>query len=80
MPHVPKKIPFPKHVDYLCYTPDEYERIKDESVIIMDALGDSVEFVTRGEGRQGDLASLRNDLELSTIGAGQECPAYQVVR
>ena len=40
-----KGIPFPKHVDYLCYTPDEYERIKDESSIIMDALDDSVELL-----------------------------------
>jgi len=48
MPCVLKKVPFVKHVDYLCYTPDEYERIKDESVIIMDALENSMELV-RGE-------------------------------
>ena len=46
MPYVLRKVPFVKHVDYLCYTPDEYERIKDESAIIMDALENSVELVT----------------------------------
>ncbi len=46
MPYVLRKVPFVKHVDYLCYSPDEYERIKDESAIIMDALEDSVELVT----------------------------------
>lgn len=46
MPYVLRKVPFIKHVDYLCYTPDEYERIKDESAIIMDALENSVELVT----------------------------------
>jgi len=33
-----RKIPFPKHVDYFCYTPGEFERIKTESIVIMDAL------------------------------------------
>ncbi len=45
MPYVLRKVPFVKHVDYLCYTPDEYEKIKDESAIIMDALENSVELV-----------------------------------
>jgi predicted nucleotidyltransferase len=43
MPLVLKKAPFPKHVDYMCYTPQEYERIKSESSIIMDALDNSME-------------------------------------
>ncbi len=43
MPLVLKKAPFPKHVDYICYTPEEYERIKDESSIIADALENSME-------------------------------------
>ena len=37
MASVLKKVPFPKHVDYLCYTRGEYERIKDESSIITNA-------------------------------------------
>jgi predicted nucleotidyltransferase len=45
MPFVLKKVPFLKHVDYLCYTRSEYDRIKDESSIIMDALENSVELV-----------------------------------
>ena len=44
-PFVLKKLSFPKHVDYICYTPEEYERIKGESSIIMDALENSLEIV-----------------------------------
>ncbi|MFH0947651.1 MAG: nucleotidyltransferase domain-containing protein [Elusimicrobiota bacterium] len=40
-----KKIAFPKHIDYLCYTPKEYKKIKNESSIIMDALKNSMEIV-----------------------------------
>ena len=47
MPHVLRNVPFAKHVDYLCYTPEEYERIKDESAIVMDAVEDSVELMTK---------------------------------
>ncbi len=28
---------FPKHVDYFCYTPEEFERVKDSSAIIEQA-------------------------------------------
>lgn len=38
-----KKVSFPKHVDYLCYTPMEYKRIKNESSVIIDALENSIE-------------------------------------
>ncbi|WXG42308.1 MAG: nucleotidyltransferase domain-containing protein [Candidatus Freyarchaeum deiterrae] len=34
---------FPKHVDYLCYTPEEFERIKTTSSIIQDAMEQNVE-------------------------------------
>ena len=43
MPLVLKKVPFPKHVDYICYTHEEYDRIKNESSVIMDALENSLE-------------------------------------
>jgi predicted nucleotidyltransferase len=43
MPLVLKKVPFPSHVDYICYTQDEYENIKDASSVIMDAREQSVE-------------------------------------
>jgi predicted nucleotidyltransferase len=43
MPLVLRRVPFLKHIDYLCYTHREYERIKDESAIIMDALENSIE-------------------------------------
>jgi len=45
MPFVLKKLSFPRYVDYICYTPEEYERIKGESSIIMDALENSLEIV-----------------------------------
>lgn len=35
-------IKFPIHVDYICYTPDEFEEIKTRSVIINDALSGPV--------------------------------------
>ncbi|MEK7398358.1 MAG: nucleotidyltransferase domain-containing protein [Candidatus Poribacteria bacterium] len=44
MPLVLKKVSFPKHVDYMCYTREEYDRIKNESSIIMDALENSLEY------------------------------------
>jgi uncharacterized protein len=43
MPFVLKKVPFIKHVDYICYTPEEYERMKNESSVIMDAMENSME-------------------------------------
>lgn len=33
-----KKVKFPKHVDYFCYTTDEFQKIKNQSSVIMDAL------------------------------------------
>lgn len=45
MPLVLRKVPFPKHVDYICYTKEEYDRIKNESSVIMDALENSLEIV-----------------------------------
>ncbi len=43
MPLVLRKVPFQKHVDYICYTVEEYEKIKTESSVIMEALQDSIE-------------------------------------
>jgi uncharacterized protein len=34
---------FPKHVDYLCYTPEEFENIKTSSSIIENALEECME-------------------------------------
>ena len=33
-----KRARFEKHVDYICYTPTEFENIKDKSSVIMEAL------------------------------------------
>ena len=38
-----KSARFKKHVDYFCYTPEEFERIKTTSAILRDALVDAIE-------------------------------------
>jgi len=38
MPLVLKKGRFEKHVDYICYTPAEYERLKNHSTLLMEAV------------------------------------------
>ncbi len=38
MPLLLKLVRFPIHIDFICYTPDEFERIKDKSSVVMDAL------------------------------------------
>ncbi len=38
MAYVLRLARFPKHVDYLCYTPEEFARIKDESSVVQGAL------------------------------------------
>ncbi|TFG05404.1 MAG: nucleotidyltransferase domain-containing protein [Promethearchaeota archaeon] len=43
MPFLLKQFPFPKHIDYLCYTPQEYEKIKNTSSLIIDALENAIE-------------------------------------
>ena len=43
MATVMKSVRFSKHVDYLCYTPEEYERLKDRSSILKDAESYAVE-------------------------------------
>jgi hypothetical protein len=43
MEKIIKLVRFPKHIDYLCYTPEEFERIKGSSSIVEDALEDCIE-------------------------------------
>ncbi len=38
MPLVLRTIRFERHVDYICYTPGEFQKIKNKSSIVMDAL------------------------------------------
>jgi predicted nucleotidyltransferase len=38
-----KAAKFPKHVDYFCYTPEEFDRIKESSAIIEQALEEGLE-------------------------------------
>jgi len=38
MAHILGIARFPKHVDYLCYTPEEFARIRNESSVVSDAL------------------------------------------
>jgi len=43
MPMLLRMLSFEKHIDFLCYTKDEFERIKDNSVIVSSALREGVE-------------------------------------
>jgi len=43
MPRMLKLVPFPKHVDYLCYTPEEFRRLKHTSSILIDAMDAPIE-------------------------------------
>jgi predicted nucleotidyltransferase len=36
-----KMIRFPKHIDFICYSPEEFERLKNKSSVLMDALENS---------------------------------------
>jgi predicted nucleotidyltransferase len=42
-PMLLRMIDFEKHIDFLCYTKDEFERIKDNSVIVSSALQEGIE-------------------------------------
>lgn len=37
-----KKIRFPRHVDFICYTPDEFEKIQDSSIVVKSALTEGI--------------------------------------
>lgn len=43
MPLMMKLVPFPKHIDYLCYTVEEFDRIRNTSSLIIDAMSDPLE-------------------------------------
>ena len=45
MPMVVRKARFPKHVDYICYFPEEFDRMKKTSSVMMDALENSIVLV-----------------------------------
>lgn len=38
MPMLLRKTKFGKHVDYICYTPKEFQEVKNKSSLLMDAL------------------------------------------
>jgi predicted nucleotidyltransferase len=43
MPLVIKTMRFPKHIDFICYTEEEFERINSRSSLVMSALKDGIE-------------------------------------
>jgi predicted nucleotidyltransferase len=47
MPLILKKIRFDKHIDFICYSPVEFQKIQHTSSVVMDALqyGESLEEV-----------------------------------
>jgi predicted nucleotidyltransferase len=38
MPFLLKKVRFAKHIDFICYSPEEFERIQHTSTVLQDAL------------------------------------------
>lgn len=42
MPLVMKTVRFPKHIDLLCYTEDEFKRIANNSSLVMSALKNGI--------------------------------------
>jgi len=42
MPILLKLVNFEKHIDFLCYTEDEFEKIKEKSIVVNDALKHSL--------------------------------------
>lgn len=38
MPFMLKKVRFAKHIDFICYAPEEFDRIKHTSAVLHDAL------------------------------------------
>lgn len=44
-PMVLKKVRFEKHIDFMCYSPVELQKIKNQSAILMDALEYSLKIV-----------------------------------
>jgi hypothetical protein len=47
MPMLLKLVNFAKHIDFLCYTPEEFERLRNSSTIIAQALEEGV--VVKGD-------------------------------
>lgn len=45
MPYVLKKVKFEKHVDYLCYTPQELNEIKKTSFIVKEAIKEGIDIL-----------------------------------
>jgi hypothetical protein len=43
MARVLEVVRFPKHIDYLCYTPEEFARIQSTSSVVGDAMRNHLE-------------------------------------
>lgn len=43
MPAILKLIKFPKHVDLICYTPEEFENLRNKSSLLIEALEYGIE-------------------------------------
>jgi len=37
-----KKIRFSRHVDFICYTPEEFEKIQNSSIVIKSAINEGI--------------------------------------
>lgn len=56
MPMLLKLVKFEKHVDFLCYTEEEFNRIKNESIVLKTALQNGVSIYSHKK-----IEKLKND-------------------
>ncbi len=42
MPFMLRLVRFPRHIDFLCYTPDEFKQIRHTSAIVQEALQEGI--------------------------------------
>jgi predicted nucleotidyltransferase len=64
MPFLPKLVQFEKHIDFLCYTQEEFERVKQTSSLVKSALREGMVVVdgvksVAGEGHANDVGGAR---------------------
>jgi len=57
MPMLLKLVKFEKHIDFLCYTEEEFNRIKNESIVLKTALQNGVSIYSHKK----RIEKLKND-------------------
>jgi len=63
MPMLLKLIKFEKHIDFLCYTEEEFEHLKESSVVVRDALSKGLDVSQFAIDAQKAVKSKKNTKE-----------------